>query len=162
MMRLSHIEAFKKISSKNFGLRDIKFEEFLDVGETELKHTLCVQRDGFFSEFENEFSQLDIWAHMSFEYSGEPPESYRVLNSMIMDSVDEFEPSIKKELNPKLKEFVKEKFPGIDAEDLDEDVDDYIWEDQVDYYPSIDPDEKRIHFMVELVLEIEDFENEEE
>lgn len=162
MMRFFEIEAVKQAASKNFGVRDINFEGFEDVGETELKHTVCVQRNGLFSEFENEFSQLDIWAHMSVAYNGEPPESYRVLNSLIMDTVDEFEPNIKKEINPKLKEFLSERFPGIDIEDLNEDFDDYIWEDQVDYFPSIDTDEKRIHFMVELVLEIEDFEQEEE
>lgn len=161
MMRVSAIEAAKQVASKKFSVRDMQFEGFEDIGESALLHTVTLRRNGQLSEYEEEFRQLDIWAHMSVAYSGSPPESYRVLNSIVLDLVDDFESDIKKEVNPKLKEFLKERFPGIDLEDLDEDFDDYIWEDQVDYFPGIDPEDDRLHFMIELVLQIDD-ESEEE
>jgi hypothetical protein len=155
-MRVSAIEAAKHIASSKFSVRDMRFEGFEDVGEASLVHSVSLRKNGITSEFEDEFKQLDIWAHMSMDFSGEPPESYRVLNGMVLDIVDDHEKEIKKEINPKLKDFLKERFPGIDTSDLDEDFDDYIWEDQVDYYPGIDPDDQRLHFMIELVLEIDD------
>lgn len=162
MIRTSAIQAVKHIAAQNFKLKDLKFENFEDVGQTFLTQSITIKRDSQLSEYEDEFKQLDIWVHMSMSYEGEVPESYRVLNAMVLDVVEEKEKEIKKEINPKLKDFLRYKFPGIDIEDLDEDFDDYIWEDQVDYYPGIDPDDDRLHFMIELVLEIDDDENEEE
>ena len=162
MMRMSAIEAAKQVTSKKFAVRNMTFEGFEDVGESSLQHTITVRRNGQLSEYEDEFNQLDIWAHMSMAYSGEPPESYRVLNSMVLDIVDEYEQEIKKEVNVALKDFLQERFPGIDLSDLDEDFDDYIWEDQVDYFPGIDPEDNRLHFMIELVLQVDDDESEEQ
>lgn len=160
MMRVSAIQMAKRMASQNFRLNDMRFEGFEDIGETALTHSISIERRGQLSEFEDEFRQLDIWAHMSLAYEGEVPQSYRVLNSIVLDIVDERENEIKKEINPKLKDFLKERFPDIDTEDLDEDFDDYIWEDQVDYYPGIDVEDDRLHFMIELVLEIDDDEDE--
>lgn len=161
-MRITAIEAAKQIASSSFSVRDMKFEGFDDVGESSLVHNVSLRKNGVLAEFEEEFKQLDLWAHMSMAFKGEPPESYRVLNGIVLDTVDDHEDEIKKEINPKLKSFLKECFPGIDVSDLDEDFDDYIWEDQVDYYPGIDPDDGRLHFMIELVLEIDDKEDEQD
>lgn len=154
MLRVSAIEMLKRAAEDSFKLSDVEFEGFEDVGETDLMHSLQIKKDDDISTYEDEFKQLDVWAHFSLKFSGNPPESYRVLNSMIMDWVEENEKSLKKEINPKLISFLKEKFPEIDVSDLKEDFDDYIWEEQVDYMPGIDED--KIHFFVELVLEIDD------
>ena len=157
MMRVTAVEAAKIVSAASFVLKDdVKFEDFDDVGEMELSHTVNVRKNGELSEYEQEFNQLDIWAHLSIGFEGEPPNSYRVLNSIIVDWVDEHEADLKKIINPKLISFLKDKFKDLDVSDLKEDFDDYIWEDQVDYVPGIDEDDGRLHFSIELVLDIED------
>jgi len=144
------------VTAASFKLRDPRFEGFEDIGQTALSHKINVRRDGELSEYEDEYNVLDIWAHMSLAYEGEPPESYRVLNSMILDWVEENENKIKEEINPKLKPFLEENLPNLDISDLEEDFDDYIWEEQVDYMPGIDDEDGRLHFFIELVLEIDD------
>jgi hypothetical protein len=157
MLRTSAIEAAKLVVAANFILKnDVKFEGFDDVGEMELSHTVNVRQNGEMSEYEKEFNQLDIWAHLSIGFEGEPPDSYRVFNSILLDWVDEHEAELKKIVNPKLISFLKEKFKDLDVSDLKEDFDDYIWEDQVDYMPGIDDEDGRLHFSIELVLDIED------
>jgi hypothetical protein len=156
MLRVSAIEAAKLVVAASFVLKDdVKFEGFDDVGETELSHTVNVRKNGEMSEYEQEFNQLDIWADLSLGFTGEPPNSYRVFNSMIVDWVDEHEDELKKIINPKLIPFLKEKFPDLDVSDLKEDFDDYIFEDQVDYVAGIDEEDGRLHFCIEMVLDIE-------
>ena len=58
--------------------------------------------------------------------------------------------------SPKLIPFLKERFKDLDVSDLKEDFDDYIWEDQVDYIPGISEEDGRLHFSVELVLDVVD------
>ena len=157
MLRVTAVEAAKLVMAASFVLKnDVKFEDFDDVGNMELSHTVNVRKNGEMSEYEQEFNQLDIWAHLSIGFEGEPPSSYRVLNSIIVDWVDEHEEELKKIINPKLISFLKDKFKDLDVSDLKEDFDDYIWEDQVDYVPGIDEDDGRLHFSIELVLDIED------
>jgi hypothetical protein len=93
---------------------------------------------------------------MSIGYEGDLPDSYRVLNASIMDWVEEHEAELKKVINPKLVPFLKGQYPDVDVSDLQEDFDDYIWEDQVDYMPNPDEEAKTIKFSIELVLDIED------
>lgn len=156
MLRVSSIQAAGIIASRNFSFEDLKFEGFEDISETSFRHELSVQKEDTLESYEDEFKQLDIWAHMSVAFKGEPPESYRVLNSIVLDYVDDKESEIKKEINPKLKKFLSDQFLEIDVEDLDEIEDDYIWEDQVDYFPGVDPEDNRLHFFIELVLELDD------
>jgi hypothetical protein len=157
MLRVSAIEAAKIVNAANFILgNDIKFEDFIDVGETSLSHTINVRKNGEMTEYEQEFNQLDIWAHLSLSFEGEAPDSYRVLNSIIIDWVDEHEAELKKIINPKLIPFLKDKFVDLDVSDLKEDFDDYLWEDQIDYMPGIDEEDGRLHFSIELVLDIDD------
>lgn len=157
MLRVSTIERLKLSAESSFKLSDVEFEGFEDVGKTDLMHTLSIKKEEeITTTYEDEFKQLDIWAHFSIKYKGTPPDSYRVLNSILMDWVEENEDELKKEINPKLISFLKEDIPDIDVSDLKEDFDDYIWEEQVDYMPGIDEDEKKIHFFVELVLEIDE------
>lgn len=162
-MRVSAVQAAKVINSSNFVLKDdAKFEGFDDIGEVSMSHTVNVREQGEQSEYEQEFKQLDIWANISIGFTGEPPTSYRVFNSIIVDWVDDNEKKLKGIINPKLIPFLKDKFKNLDVSDLKEDFDDYIWEDQVDYYPGVDEEDGRLHFSIELVLDIEDDEDEDE
>jgi len=150
-MRLSAVQAMKRIASEEgFKLKDVKFNDFQNIDES----SIDVDAPG---EESDEFSaQLDIWANLTISYDGTPPDSYRVLNSIIMDWVDDNESALKKEINPELVKFLKKKYPNLDVSDLNEDFDDYIWEDQVDYMPDIDEEDKTINFTLELVLEIDE------
>lgn len=153
-MRASVVEFMAKKASENFKLKEAKF-----IGFDNIK----VDEENTVEDNEEEFSaDIEVWANISIEYDGVPPDSYRVLNRMLQDWVDDHDGDLKKMINPKLVEFLKDKYDNIDVSDLNQDFDDYIWEDQVDYMPEIDEDKKTIKFTVELVLEIEEDEDDNE
>lgn len=165
-MKVSAVSVMKKLASKKFKLGKAEFIGFekLDVEEfiSDLKDDEIVDYG----------AHIEIWAKFRISYEGEPPESYRVLNGMIQDWVDDADGKIdgekdidynlKKEVNPKLIAYLKENYKDIDVSDLDSDVDDYIWEDQVDYMPEVDEEKKQIEFVVELVLEVDENDEDEE
>lgn len=154
MLRVSTVQAMKVLASSSFKLKDVKFEGFESLEETKVGVAQNSEEDMY--------AQLDVWANMVIKYEGDLPESYRVLNAAIMDWVEEHEAELKKTINPVLVSFIKGRYPDIDVSDLQEDFDDYIWEDQVDYMPDADEDAKTIKFSIELVLDIEDEDEEDE
>jgi hypothetical protein len=148
MMRMSTVQAMRVLASSSFKLKAVSFDGFESLEETKI---------GMAQDSDDDmFAQLDVWANMHISYEGDPPDSYRVLNAAIMDWVEEHDDELKKVINPKLVPFIKGRYPDIDVSDLQEDFDDYIWEDQVDYMPDVDEDEKTIKFSIELVLDIDD------
>jgi hypothetical protein len=153
-MRASVVDFMAKKASENFKLKEVSFIGFdkIDIDET----NTVENKDEDFSV------DIEIWANLSIEYEGVPPDSYRVLNRMLQDWVDDNDQTLKKLINPNLSEFLKEKYENLDVSDLNQDFDDYIWEDQVDYMPDIDEEKKKIDFNVELVLEIEEDEDDNE
>lgn len=156
-MRYTALQLMKKKASENFKLGKAEFDGFkkIDVDESSLD---LKNKD----DLEYADDQLDIWANIRISYTGTPPESYRVLNQMIMDWVDDNEKDLKKQINPELISFIDGQYKDVDVSDLDADFDDYIWEDQVDYMPDVDEDNKEIKCAIELVLEIEYKENDDE
>jgi hypothetical protein len=161
MLRTSAIEAAKMIIAANFILGlDVRLEGFDDVGEMSMSHGVNVRGSGEMSEYEQEYNQLDIWAHLSIDFQGELPDSYRVLNSIVLDWVEEHQEELAKIIDPKLIPFLQDKFEDLDVSDLTESFGEFIWEDQTDYNVGIDEDDGRLHFCVELVLDIEEDEPE--
>jgi hypothetical protein len=154
-MRSTDIQVFKKIASKNFKLGSVEFISFTDIGKADLTHKIENEDTGETAVL-SEADLLDIFAELRIKYEGNPPESYRVLNAMIMDWVDANEGDLKKIINPKLIPFLNKEYADIDTSDLEEDFDDYIWEDQVDYHPQIEEKSSEIYFTLELVLNIEE------
>ncbi|MBD3262612.1 MAG: hypothetical protein GF334_13245 [Candidatus Altiarchaeales archaeon] len=148
-MRTTVVQVMKRLASSNFKFGEVTFNGFDGLRETKVQEVIESGPDEL-SE------QIELWADLSVKYQGEPPESYRVLNSMLMDWVDDNETKLKKIINPKLKSHLNEKYDDIDTDDLDEDFDDYIWEDQVDYMPRVNEEEREINFSLELVLDIEE------
>jgi hypothetical protein len=147
-MRASVVEYMAKKASENFKLKDASFLGFENIK---------IDEENSVENNDEEFSaDIDVWANISLKYDGEPPDSYRVLNRIVQDWVDDHDDELKKMINPKLSDFLKENYKDLDISDLDQDFDDYIWEDQVDYMPEIDKDKKKIDITVELVLEIEE------
>lgn len=147
-MRASVVEFMAKKASENFKLKEATFLGFENIK---------IDEENAVENNDEEFSaDIEVWANISIKFDGVPPDSYRVLNRMIQDWVDDNEDELKKMINPKLSEFLKDNYKDLDISDLDQDFDDYIWEDQVDYMPDIDEDKKKIDITVELVLEIEE------
>jgi hypothetical protein len=153
-MKASIVEYMARKAAENFKLNEASFVGFDNVD---------IEEENSVENNEEEFSaDIEVWANIKIKYEGTPPDSYRVINRMLQDWVDDHEDDLKKMINPKLLDFLKEKYENLDVSDLNQDFDDYIWEDQVDYMPDIDEDGKTITFTVELVLEIEEDEDEED
>jgi len=156
MLRTSAIQAMKILASETFRLGKVLFNGFEDIKDVTINKSIEIIKNDSTVVNKESTNQLDIWADLSIEYEGTPPESYRVLNSMIMDWVDDNEKSLKSIINPKLVPFLNEKYNSIDTSDLIEDFDDYIWEDQVDYFPELNEENKKIDFSLEMVLEVKE------
>jgi len=139
-MSLSALQAAKAASKSSFKLKDLKFVDIYNVSEK-------------ISSVNEE--ELDIWATLCVYYEGTAPESYRVLNSMVMDYTEENKKEIGDLLALPLKSFLNERYPRVDLSELDNDVSDFIFEEQVDFVPEIEEDSKRIMFQVEMVVELE-------
>jgi len=155
MGELTALQRVQKFAAKNFQFSDPEFHGFNSVKSSDFASLLVNDGDLDLN------SQLEIWADFSLAYTGEPPQSYRTINTLVMDWVDNNEDKIKKEVNPSLKEYLNKEFPDIDTKDLDDNFDDYIWEDQIDYMPEIEEEKKRIRFSIEIVLDVEEDEDEE-
>jgi len=153
-MRASIVEFMSKKAAENFKLKE---SSFIDFDKIDIDEENSVENN------DEEFSaNIEVWANICLTYEGVPPDSYRVINRMLQDWVDDHEADLKKMINPKLVDFLKDQYSGIDISDLNQDFDDYIWEDQVDYMPDIDEGKKTIKFTVELVLEIEESDKEDD
>ena len=149
-MKTSVVAAMKQKSAENLKLKDVSFVDFDSIDLEEMSASIT---EADLQEFS---ASVEVSANLKITYEGTLPDSYRVLNSMIQDWVDDHDEDLKKVINPKLIPFLKEHYKDVDISDLKEDFDDYIWEDQVDYMPEIDEDNNVIKFTVDLVLEVEE------
>jgi hypothetical protein len=147
-MKTTIVELMVRKAADNFKIGKASFVCFekIDIDEQKIQ----IDKDEDFS------ANIEVWALISLEYSGIPPNSYRVINRIIQDWVDEHESELKKIINPKLGSFLKDNYQDIDVSDLNADFDDYIWEDQVDYLPEIKEKDHKIEITIELVLDVED------
>jgi len=152
-MKMSAVMAMKKLAADKFKLKDVRFDGFDSIDLKDVGDSITDP------DLENLESQIEVWAKLVINYEGEPPENYRLLNSIIMDWVDDHDADLKKVINPELKAFLNGQYKNIDISHLDEKFDDYVWEDQVDYMADLDEENKEIKFIVELVLEIEETED---
>jgi len=152
-MKYTAVQLMKRMAAEHFKLGNLQFDGFDKIDTTEVTDS---------TEYGEELqAQLDIWADFRLTYTGTPPESYRVLNSMVMDYVDEHEEEFKAAINPQIVAFVKSQYQDVDLSEVDDKVDDFIWEDQVDYMIEIDEDNNEILFTLELVMDVEETEPEE-
>jgi len=149
-MKTSVVAAMKEKAAKNLKLKEVCFVDFDAIDMEEMDATITG------SDLEEFSATVEISANLKIGYEGDLPDSYRVLNSMLQDWVDDHDADLKKIINPKLIPFLKEHYKNVDVSDLKQDFDDYIWEDQVDYTPEIDEAKKEIKFSVDMVLEVEE------
>jgi hypothetical protein len=155
-MKVSVVAAMKQNAAKNLKLKDVSFIDFDSIDMEEMKASIT---EADIQEFS---ATVEVSANLRITYDGEPPDSYRVLNSMIQDWVDDHDEDLKKIINPKLIPFLKEHYKDLDTSDLKEDFDDYIWEDQVDYMPEIDENKKEIRFSLDLVLDVDEVDSDDD
>jgi hypothetical protein len=131
-------------ATQNFKIKD-KFE-FLDF-------------DDITSEINKEDDSapegLEIWAAVKIFYGGKVPDSYKILNLTIGDWVAAHEKELTKVIHEKLKGHFSIAYPDSDASDVHEESDSSIWEDQLDYMPRINEEDKHLIIEIELVLDTE-------
>lgn len=132
-------------AAKKFKIKDnAEFIEFNDVS------------DAGITEDDPIPDQMEIWAAVKIYYEGEIPESYKSLNLIIGDWVEQHEAKLTKMIHDELKRHFKEKYPNTDASVLDEEGEDSsIWLDQLDYMPLDNPTEKSMVIEIELVMDVE-------
>jgi len=98
---------------------------------------------------------IEIWAKVKLTYEGTLPESYKTLNLLIGDWVEDNLQRLTKTLHTELKEHFEENYPDHDTSELEQIEDTAIWTDQLDYMPIIDESSKSMIIEIELVLEAE-------
>lgn len=98
---------------------------------------------------------LEIWAAIKVPYTGELPDSYKVLNLMIGDWVESNLEKLTQTLHDELKKHFTANYPESDASALDQMEDTAVWLDQLDYMPDVDEDKKTMQIEIELVLNAE-------
>lgn len=143
-MSTSEVLALKVLAKKNFKLSNPKFQEIHDAG--------IIEQHGITPE------DFEIFIQMSLDYEGMPPSSYRALNSIVMDYVDENKDSLEESISSKVVEHFSQEDSPIDPKDFGKDYKDFIWEEQVDYMPMVDEENKKVFFEIEVVINIEPIE----
>jgi hypothetical protein len=132
-------------ASQKFSLKDdFEFVEFDDITSEGI------------SETEPTPEAIEIWAAVQVPFSGELPESYKVLNLMIGDWVAKNEKDLTKVIHEKLAEHFKKNYPDSDTSDLSSSEDSAIWLDQLDYMPRTEDGKKSLTIEIELVLDTEE------
>ena len=102
---------------------------------------------------------LEIFAAVKLFYDGTMPDSYKTMNLVIGDWVSEHEKSLTPVIHKELKEYLKTAYPNGITE-IDDPEETAIWEDQLEYMPRVNEEEKNIIIEIELVLETEELEEE--
>jgi len=133
-------------AKQKFKIKDkFEFIEFDDISADGLRSTSPIP------------DHLEIWAIIKTNYTGEIPDSYKALNLIIGDWVEEHNKGISRVIHERLKEHLEEKYPGsLSALDTDDTV---VWLDQLDYMPRIDPSDSSIIIEVELIIDTEPLED---
>jgi hypothetical protein len=101
---------------------------------------------------------IEIWAAVKIFYDGKIPDSYKILNLTIGDWVASHERDLTKIIHNKLKDHISSQYPNSESEDIHEESESSIWEDQLDYMPRINEDDKHMIIEIELVLDSEPIE----
>jgi len=142
MYRNSKVLELKTAASKSFAIKNPEIKEIHDAGNTEL-HGL-------------EPETFDIFAQMSADFEGAVPDSYRALNALVLDWVEENKDKLTEMIAPKVIEHYDHEGSEIDTSNFEKNKKGFIWEEQVDYMPMIDDGKGKLFFELELVFDIED------
>jgi hypothetical protein len=140
------IDFIRKIhAAQNFSIKDnFEFIEFDDITAEELQ-----------TEGAEAPETIEIWAAVKITYTGQVPDSYKVLNLMIGDWVENHVEPLTKVLHAELKTHFQSTYPDSDHTALNQMEDTAVWLDQLDYMPRIEVDKQEMVIEVELVLNAE-------
>lgn len=141
MLNTEQIAESLKTLKENLTIGDPTLEEIHDAGNREI---LGISEEDFV-----------LYAHMSVTYEGDPGEDYRTLNAFVLDIVTDNLESFNTALSGPVHEYLKENYGDGDLSDLEDGLDDFIWESQIDFMPLLDPSNKKLYFDIELVLVLE-------
>jgi len=98
---------------------------------------------------------IEIFAAVKIFYDGTLPESYKTINLLISDWVVDHTKELTKVIHGHLKGHFNKLYPDSDLSAMDGTEETSIWEDQLEYMPRINEEEKNIVIEIELVLEAE-------
>jgi hypothetical protein len=101
---------------------------------------------------------IEIWAAVKVFFEGKVPDSYKILNLTIGDWVASHGKELTKVIHKKLKDHISSKYPNSDSGDIHEESESSIWEDQLDYMPRVDENDKHMIIEIELILDSEPLE----
>ena len=136
---MSTIDFIRSVNAaKNLKFTKFEFVEFDDLSKFDIE------------EHKDFPDLLEIFARIKVSFAGEPPESYKALNLLIGDWVNDNLKEMTKVIHAELKKHMSGKYPDSDVSALDNEEDTAIWTDQLDYMPDVD--EKSMVIDVELVL----------
>jgi hypothetical protein len=100
--------------------------------------------------------QLELWAAVDLKFSGNIPDSYRVLNAIIGDWVEAHEEQLDKAVHPVLIKFFEDYYPDSDLSEIREKFENTpIMTDQADYMPRTEEGSSTLTIEVELIVEPE-------
>jgi hypothetical protein len=102
-----------------------------------------------------------VYVQVAIPYTGTIPENHRVLNALMSDYISSRAKNLEVMLNKPVLTFLSNEYKGVaDFSDLLQGMEDYLWEDQVDYVPLVDAPNKKVYVTLELMLSMEQTENE--
>lgn len=93
---------------------------------------------------------LTFFVEMALPFHGEPVESARILNNLVLSWVDANISSLDEIARPMVLSYLSEYYPEIDPGDMQDEGSPLIWHDQVDYLASIDSRARLVHFSAEV------------
>ncbi len=141
----SAAEIAKEVSTADLKLYGpLQVDEVHDAGSKDLNN----------GEVDTE--DMVIMAEVSIAYSGNPPESNRVLNAVVLDWVSANAAAVEEEIRGPVLDYLEKDYPEMDSSDFEGEDAVLVWPDQVDYLASVDEKAKRIHFSIEINPEIEE------
>ena len=131
-------------AAQNFKIKDnFEFLDFDDITPETLDEESPVPE------------HIEIWAAVRIYYDGKAPDSYKTLNLIIGDWVSSHEKELTKVIHKNLKDHFSKNYSNSDTSEVHEESESSIWEDQLDYMPRINEEDKHMIIEIELVLESE-------
>ena len=131
-------------AKKNFKISDkFEFHSFDDITPEILTEEAPVP------------DHIEIFAAVKVFYEGVLPESYKTINLLISDWVVENTKKLTPVIHTHLKGHFNTLYPQSDLSEMEGTEETSIWEDQLEYMPRINEEEKSIIIEIELVLEAE-------
>ena len=107
------------------------------------------------NEGEIDPSDFIVMADVSVPFTGEVPDSARILNAIVTEWVMANAQAVDAAIRQPVGDYLAEYYPEIDLGSVLGSENLLIWEDQVDYRAAYNQEDNLIHFTVETLLDLE-------